>query len=34
MASAKGHEYFLKHYLGTHNNAIAEETWRKAVLGG
>src|SRR5690625_145749 len=26
MASAKGHEYFLKHYLGTHNNAITEET--------
>ncbi len=25
MASAKGHEYFLKHYLGTHTNAIAEE---------
>ncbi len=25
MASAKGHEYFLKHYLGTHHNAIAEE---------
>ncbi len=23
--SAKGHEFFLKHYLGTHNNAIAEE---------
>ncbi|MEE9392815.1 MAG: nitrate reductase subunit alpha [Planctomycetota bacterium] len=23
MSSAKGHEYFLKHYLGTHNNAIA-----------
>ena len=23
--SAKGHEYFLKHYLGTHNNSIAEE---------
>ncbi len=23
--SAKGHEYFLKHYLGTHNNTIAEE---------
>ncbi len=23
--SAKGHEYFLKHYLGTHNNAIAKE---------
>jgi nitrate reductase alpha subunit len=25
MSSAKGHEYFLKHYLGTHNNTIAEE---------
>ena len=25
MASAKGHEFFLKHYLGTHTNAIAEE---------
>jgi nitrate reductase / nitrite oxidoreductase, alpha subunit len=25
MSSAKGHEYFLKHYLGTHNNAVAEE---------
>lgn len=25
MSSAKGHEYFLKHYLGTHHNAIAEE---------
>ena len=23
--SAKGHEFFLKHYLGTHTNAIAEE---------
>ncbi|NLG96035.1 MAG: nitrate reductase subunit alpha [Chloroflexi bacterium] len=23
--SAKGHEYFLKHYLGTHSNAIAPE---------
>jgi nitrate reductase alpha subunit len=23
--SAKGHEYFLKHYLGTHTSAIAEE---------
>ncbi len=29
MSSAKGHEYFLKHYLGTHNNAVAEE-----VAGG
>jgi len=23
--SAKGHEYFLKHYLGTHDTAVAEE---------
>ncbi|HKZ01389.1 MAG TPA: molybdopterin-dependent oxidoreductase, partial [Pyrinomonadaceae bacterium] len=25
MASAKGHEFFLKHYLGTHHNDIAVE---------
>lgn len=25
LASAKGHEYFLKHYLGTHTNTIADE---------
>ena len=25
MSSAKGHEYFLKHYLGTHTNAISDE---------
>ncbi len=25
MSSAKGHEFFLKHYLGTHTNTIAEE---------
>ncbi len=25
LASAKGHEYFLKHYLGTHTNAVAED---------
>lgn len=25
MASAKGHEYFLKHYLGTHTNTISED---------
>ncbi|GBE22237.1 respiratory nitrate reductase 1 alpha chain [bacterium BMS3Bbin01] len=23
--SAKGHEYFLRHYLGTHSNAVADE---------
>ncbi len=25
MSSAKGHEYFLHHYLGTHNNKVAED---------
>jgi nitrate reductase alpha subunit len=25
MSSAKGHEFFLKHYLGTHHNDIARE---------
>jgi nitrate reductase alpha subunit len=25
MSSAKGHEFFLKHYLGTQTNAIAEK---------
>ncbi len=25
LSSAKGHEYFLKHYLGTHTNMIAED---------
>ncbi|HEX7057016.1 MAG TPA: nitrate reductase subunit alpha, partial [Bacilli bacterium] len=43
MASAKGHEYFLKHYLGTHTNAIADEQvngnvreidWRKKAPEG
>ena len=42
MASAKGHEYFLKHYLGTHTNTIAKEraeghvkdvAWRPAPEG-
>ncbi|MEE9457578.1 MAG: nitrate reductase subunit alpha, partial [bacterium] len=31
MSSAKGHEYFLKHYLGTHHNAIAEEVAEDTV---
>ncbi len=31
MASAKGHEYFLKHYLGTHSNAIAEDLAQDSV---
>ncbi|MBE0595864.1 MAG: nitrate reductase subunit alpha [Desulfuromonadales bacterium] len=30
-SSAKGHEYFLKHYLGTHHNSIAPETARESV---
>ncbi len=25
MSSSKGHEYFLKHYLGTHHNDVAED---------
>jgi nitrate reductase alpha subunit len=31
MSSAKGHEFFLKHYLGTHTNAIAEDMAEGAV---
>ncbi len=31
MSSAKGHEYFLKHYLGTHTNTIAPETAEEFV---
>ncbi|MCC7495486.1 MAG: nitrate reductase subunit alpha [Fimbriimonadaceae bacterium] len=31
MSSAKGHEYFLKHYLGTHTNAIREDLAEGAV---
>lgn len=31
MSSAKGHEYFLDHYLGTHTNKIAEEQADKYV---
>ncbi len=31
MSSAKGHEYFLKHYLGTHTNTISEETAEDSV---
>lgn len=30
-ASAKGHEYFLKHYLGTYSNAIADEVAGETV---
>ncbi len=31
QSSAKGHEYFLKHYLGTHSNCIAEEAGKQDV---
>ncbi|MBI4906578.1 MAG: nitrate reductase subunit alpha [Acidobacteria bacterium] len=31
MASSKGHEFFLRHYLGTHDNAIAPEQAEGAV---
>jgi nitrate reductase alpha subunit len=30
-SSAKGHEYFLKHYLGTHHNDVASEEAGKHV---
>jgi nitrate reductase alpha subunit len=42
MSSAKGHEYFLKHYLGTHSNTVSEDlaqgsteevVWREAPEG-
>ncbi len=29
MASAKGHEYFLKHYLGTHTNMVADDNFAR-----
>jgi nitrate reductase alpha subunit len=29
--SAKGHEFFMRHYLGTHSNAIAEEVAADSV---
>lgn len=32
--SAKGHEFFLRHYLGTHDNAIAEEVAAESLQGG
>ena len=31
MSSAKGHEYMLKHYLGTHHNETAKEAAREEV---
>ncbi len=31
MSSSKGHEYFLRHYLGTHDNAIATEIAEDSV---
>ncbi len=31
LASAKGHEYFLKHYLGTHHNFISDEVAADSV---
>ena len=42
MSSAKGHEYMLNHYLGTHHNELSKEVaegtlketvWRDAVKG-
>ncbi len=31
MSSAKGHEYFLHHYLGTHTNKVAQELAEDSV---
>jgi len=31
QSSAKGHEFFLRHYLGTHDNAVAEEHAKDSV---
>ncbi len=31
MSSSKGHEYFLKHYLGTHHNEVATDIAEEAV---
>jgi nitrate reductase alpha subunit len=31
MASSKGHEYFLRHYLGTHDNAVAQDMAQDSV---
>lgn len=31
MSSSKGHEYFLKHYLGTHTNTISEDLAEDSV---
>ncbi len=31
MSSAKGHEYFLRHYLGTHTNTVAEDLAEDSV---
>lgn len=31
MASSKGHEYFLRHYLGTHDNAVAQDLAQNSV---
>jgi nitrate reductase / nitrite oxidoreductase, alpha subunit len=30
-ASAKGHEYFMKHYLGTHHSILSEEVAKESV---
>ncbi len=31
MASSKGHEFFLKHYLGTHSNEVAQDLAEDSV---
>jgi len=31
MSSAKGHEYFLRHYLGTHDNFVSQDLAKDSV---
>lgn len=32
MSSSKGHEYFLKHYLGTHHNSVTPDDLAKGAV--
>jgi nitrate reductase alpha subunit len=34
MASAKSHEFFLRHYLGTLDNSVTEENAKDKVKRG
>ena len=34
MAGSKGHEFFLRHYRGTHDNSVAEENAKGKITRG